>query len=246
MTATQSGPDHRRSWPPGLPRSLDYPEVPVGSILRAAVRRWGDRPAFIDHDVAADLHRAGPRGRTPSPAGWPTTASAGATSSRCTSRTAASTRRSTTGSCWPAPPSPPPTRCCRRPTSPPSSPTPARRVLVTWDQVLPFVRGALAQTPVRDRRRHRRGAHPRLRRPARPLEDGDVDLADLLGGDPDRPAPRRRPRPGRRPRPPGLHRRHDRRQQGRGAAAPQRRHQRAAVGLLDLGLAARSWTRPAT
>ena len=44
MTATQPAPDTTtRSWPPGLPRSLEYPEVPVGSILRAAVRRWGDR-----------------------------------------------------------------------------------------------------------------------------------------------------------------------------------------------------------
>ena len=25
--------------------------MPVGSILRAAARRWGERPAFIDHDV---------------------------------------------------------------------------------------------------------------------------------------------------------------------------------------------------
>jgi long-chain acyl-CoA synthetase len=35
--------------PPGLPVSLDYPEVPVGSILAAGAARWGDRTAFA-HD----------------------------------------------------------------------------------------------------------------------------------------------------------------------------------------------------
>src|SRR3954468_23232067 len=62
MTATQSEPDTATaSWPPGLPRSLEYPEVPVGSILRAAVRRWGDRPAFIDHDVPLTFEELGRR-----------------------------------------------------------------------------------------------------------------------------------------------------------------------------------------
>jgi long-chain acyl-CoA synthetase len=28
-----------------MPRSLDYPDVVVGAILRGAVRRWGDKPA---------------------------------------------------------------------------------------------------------------------------------------------------------------------------------------------------------
>src|SRR4051794_19323155 len=32
--------------PPGLPASLDYPEVPAGSILAAGAARWGDRTAF--------------------------------------------------------------------------------------------------------------------------------------------------------------------------------------------------------
>ncbi|WP_329071569.1 class I adenylate-forming enzyme family protein [Amycolatopsis sp. NBC_01480] len=32
--------------PPGLPRSLDYPEVPAGSILAGAAARYGDRTAF--------------------------------------------------------------------------------------------------------------------------------------------------------------------------------------------------------
>ena len=62
MTATQPAPDTvTRSWPPGLPRSLDYPEVPVGSILRAGVRRWGDRTAFVDHDVPLTYTEMGAR-----------------------------------------------------------------------------------------------------------------------------------------------------------------------------------------
>src|SRR3954454_18892037 len=62
MTATQSEPyTSTASCPPGLPRSLEYPEVPVGSILRAAVRRWGDRPAFIDHDVPLTFEELGRR-----------------------------------------------------------------------------------------------------------------------------------------------------------------------------------------
>jgi long-chain acyl-CoA synthetase len=34
------------SWPPGLPGSLVYPEVPAGAILAGAARRYGDRVAF--------------------------------------------------------------------------------------------------------------------------------------------------------------------------------------------------------
>jgi long-chain acyl-CoA synthetase len=36
--------------PPGLPRSLDYPRVPVGAILRGSARRWPDRVGWIDGD----------------------------------------------------------------------------------------------------------------------------------------------------------------------------------------------------
>ncbi|WP_410569101.1 class I adenylate-forming enzyme family protein [Amycolatopsis sp. cmx-4-61] len=47
--------------PPGLPASLDYPEVPVGSILAAGAARWGDRTAFA-HDghslTFAETYRA--------------------------------------------------------------------------------------------------------------------------------------------------------------------------------------------
>ena len=58
-------------------------------------------------------------------------------------------------------------------------------MLITWDQVLPFVRGALAATPVRDGR-----SSPARRTPSTSrarldgLEDGDVDAADLLAADP--------------------------------------------------------------
>jgi len=58
MTATQTQPS---TWPPGLPRSLEYPPVPVGSVLRAAVRRWGDRTAFVHHDVELSFAELGRR-----------------------------------------------------------------------------------------------------------------------------------------------------------------------------------------
>src|SRR3954462_3514774 len=62
MTATQDAPaPTTASWPPGLPRSLEYPDVPVGSILRAAARRWGERQAFIDHDVPLSFTQLGER-----------------------------------------------------------------------------------------------------------------------------------------------------------------------------------------
>jgi long-chain acyl-CoA synthetase len=34
--------------PPGLPRSLDYPDVAVGAILLGSARRWPDRVGWID------------------------------------------------------------------------------------------------------------------------------------------------------------------------------------------------------
>ena len=70
MTATQSAPTPGAvaSWPPGMPRSLDYPRAPVGSILRAAVRRWGDRTAYLDHDVELTYTELGARAHAV--AGW--------------------------------------------------------------------------------------------------------------------------------------------------------------------------------
>src|SRR4051794_32035981 len=62
MTTTQDPTTTRPStWPPGLPHSLDYPLVPVGSVLRAAVRRWGDRTAFVHHDVELSFTELGRR-----------------------------------------------------------------------------------------------------------------------------------------------------------------------------------------
>src|SRR5215207_5774422 len=60
MTATQQT-TAPTTWPPGLPHSLDYPLVPVGSVLRAAVRRWGDRTAFVHHDVDLSFTELGRR-----------------------------------------------------------------------------------------------------------------------------------------------------------------------------------------
>ena len=44
-----------------MPRSLDYPLVPAGSVLRAAVRRWGDKTAFVHHDVPLTFTELGRR-----------------------------------------------------------------------------------------------------------------------------------------------------------------------------------------
>src|SRR3954470_10990156 len=38
--------DTVESWPPGLPRTLDYPRVPVGALLAGSARRFGERVAF--------------------------------------------------------------------------------------------------------------------------------------------------------------------------------------------------------
>ena len=186
MTATQSGPTPTAaSWPPGLPRSLDYPEVPVGSILRAAVAALG-RPAGVHRPRrAADLHGAGRAGRTPSP-GWLADHGIGRGDvvavhiPNCRQYPPvyygillAGATFSPTNPLLPA----------RRPRRPAHR---RRREAcsITWDQVLPFVRGALAADP---------GARPSwspARRtsstspPGSTLEDGDVDLADLLAGDP--------------------------------------------------------------
>lgn len=62
MTATAADPAHRTDpWPPGMPRQLDYPQVPVGSLLRAAVRRWGPRTAFSQHGVELSYDELGRR-----------------------------------------------------------------------------------------------------------------------------------------------------------------------------------------
>jgi len=183
VTTTQSAPAPAiASWPPGLPRSLDYPEAPVGSILRAAVRRWGDRTAFVQHDVPLTFTELGRRAHAV--AGWLADHGVGRGDvvavhlPNCRQYPAiyygvllAGATFSPTNPLLPAP------DLAAQLTDA------GARVIVTWDEVLPFVRGALASTPVKTvvvtGEAHARDFAARL-----DLEDGDIDLADLLAGDP--------------------------------------------------------------
>src|SRR2546426_163347 len=58
------------SWPEGVPKSIDYPEIPVHELLRRAAKEFGDRPAitfygkstsYRDLDAAVDRFAAGLR-----------------------------------------------------------------------------------------------------------------------------------------------------------------------------------------
>ncbi|MCZ2857774.1 class I adenylate-forming enzyme family protein [Blastococcus sp. VKM Ac-2987] len=184
MTTVQSAPGTTTAgWPPGLPRSLDYPRVPVGSILRAAVRRWGDRTAFLDHDVPLTFTELGARAHAV--AGWLADHGIG--------------RGDVVAVHIPNCRQYPPlyygillAGATFSPTNPllPAADLAAQlddagaKVLITWDQVLPFVRGALAQTAVQTvvvtGEAHILDFAGRIDG----LEDTDVDLADLLAGDP--------------------------------------------------------------
>ena len=181
MTARQAAPT-AHSWPPGLPRSLEYPSVPVGSVLRAAVRRWGDRTAFVDHDVPLTFTELGARAHAV--ANWLADSGVGRGDvvavhiPNCRQYPALYYGVLLAGATF-------------SPTNPllPAADLAAQltdagaRVLVTWDQVLPFVRSALAATPVRTvvvtGEAHVLDLDARLE-----LAAGDVDLADLLAGDP--------------------------------------------------------------
>ncbi|MCA0144298.1 class I adenylate-forming enzyme family protein [Blastococcus sp. LR1] len=184
MTTVQSAQaPAAASWPPGLPRSLDYPSVPVGSILRAAVRRWGDRTAFVDHDVPLTFTEMGARAHAV--AGWLADNGVGPGDvvavhiPNCRQYPPLYYGIMLSGATF-------------SPTNPllPAADLAAQltdagaTVLVTWDQVLPFVRGALEQTPVRTvvvtGEAHTLDFAARLDG----LEDSDVDLSDLLAGDP--------------------------------------------------------------
>ncbi|MGY2082826.1 class I adenylate-forming enzyme family protein [Blastococcus sp. SYSU DS0539] len=184
MTTVQSAKaPTTASWPPGMPRSLDYPRVPVGSILRAAVRRWGDRTAFVDHDVPLTYTEMGARAHAV--AGWLADHGVGRGDvvavhiPNCRQYPSLYYGILLSGATF-------------SPTNPllPAADLAAQlsdagaKVLVTWDQVLPFVRGALAQTPVQTvivtGEAHITDFAARLDG----LEDSDVDLADLLAGDP--------------------------------------------------------------
>ncbi|MGY1602429.1 class I adenylate-forming enzyme family protein [Geodermatophilus sp. SYSU D00815] len=182
MTATQPAPT-AASWPPGLPRSLDYPQVPVGSILRAAVRRWGDRDAFVDHEVPLTFTELGRRAHAV--ANWLADHGVGRGDvvavhiPNCRQYPAVYYGILLAGATF-------------SPTNPllPAPDLAAQltdagaKVVVTWDQVLPFVREALAATPVETvvvtGEAHILDFAARLP----DLAGTDVDLADLLAGDP--------------------------------------------------------------
>src|SRR6476469_2624186 len=183
MTATQSAPaSAAASWPPGLPRSLDYPEVPVGSILRAAVRRWGDRTAYIDHDVPLSYAELGRRAHAV--AGWLADHGIGRGDvvavhmPNCRQYPAVYYGVLLAGATF-------------SPTNPllPAADLAAQvtdagaRVIVTWDQVLPLVRSALAATPVETvvvtGEAHTLDFAARVE-----VAEGEFDLADALAGDP--------------------------------------------------------------
>ncbi|MET0763682.1 MAG: class I adenylate-forming enzyme family protein [Blastococcus sp.] len=182
MTATQSAPAPAAGWPPGLPRSLEYPLVPVGSILRAAVRRWGDKTAFVDHDIPLTYEEMGRRAHAV--AGWLADHGIG--------------RGDVVAVHIPNCRQYPPlyygillAGATFSPTNPllPAPDLAAQltdagaKMVITWDQVLPFVRGAIAETPVETivvtGEAHILDFAARLE-----LDDSDVDLADLLAGDP--------------------------------------------------------------
>ena len=183
MTATPSAPAPAAiGWPPGLPRSLDYPDVPVGSILRAAVRRWGDRTAFLQHDVPLTFTELGRHAHAV--AGWLHDHGIGRGDvvalhlPNCRQYPSVYYGVLLAGATF-------------SPTNPllPAPDLAAQltdagaRVLITWDQVLPFVREAVAATPVETvivtGEAHAHDFTARL-----DLEDGEIDLADLLAADP--------------------------------------------------------------
>ncbi|MGY1744048.1 class I adenylate-forming enzyme family protein [Blastococcus sp. SYSU D00695] len=171
------------SWPPGMPRSLDYPTVPVGSVLRAAVRRWGDATAFVQDDVPLTFTELGRRAHAV--ANWLADHGIGrgdvvaVHAPNCRQYPAVYYGVLLAGATF-------------SPTNPllPAPDLAAQltdagaRVLVTWDQVLPLVRSALAETPVQTvvvtGPAHSADLAARLEG----LQAGDVDLADLLAGDP--------------------------------------------------------------
>ncbi|GAB3191735.1 AMP-binding protein [Geodermatophilus arenarius] len=188
MTATHPAPadaaqEPAASWPPGLPRSLEYPLVPVGSILRAAVRRWGARTAFVDHDVELTFEELG--ARAAAVANWLADHGVGRGDvvavhvPNCRQYPAVYYGVVMAGAVF-------------SPTNPllPAADLAAQltdagaKVLVTWDQVLPFVRSALEATPVQTvvvtGEAHTLDFAARLEG----LEATDVDLADLLAADP--------------------------------------------------------------
>jgi long-chain acyl-CoA synthetase len=135
------------SWPPGLPRSLEYPPVPVGSILRAAVRRWGERTAFVHHDVPLTFTELGRRAHAV--ANWLADHGIGRGDvvavhlPNCRQYPAVYYGVLLSGATFsPTNPLLPPAGLAAQLADT------GARVLVTWEQVLPVVRAALPATTV--------------------------------------------------------------------------------------------------
>src|SRR4051794_21182916 len=181
MTATQSPAAPAASWPDWLPRSLDYPQVPVGSILRAAVRRWGDRTAFLHHDVPLTFTELGRRAHAV--ANWLADAGVGRGDvvavhlPNCRQYPAVYFGVLLAGATFsPTNPLLPPAELAAQLTDA------GAKILVTWEQVLPVVRSALPATEVE--KVVVTGAPHVVDFTARlDLGDGEVDLAELLAGD---------------------------------------------------------------
>src|SRR4051812_2029828 len=182
MTATESpAAPAAASWPPGLPRSLDYPRVPVGSILRAAVRRWGDRTAFLHHDVPLTFTELGRRAHAV--ANW--LADHGIGRGDVVAVHLPNSRQYPavyygillSGATFsPTNPLLPPAELAAQLADA------GARVLVTWEQVLPVVRAALPATKVETvvvtGLAHVADFAARLE-----LDGDEIDLAELLAGD---------------------------------------------------------------
>jgi long-chain acyl-CoA synthetase len=170
------------SWPPGMPRSLDYPDVPVGSILRGAARRWADQVAFVQTDVPLTFAELGARAHAV--ANWLADHGIGRGDvvavqlPNCRQYPPLYYGIQLAGATFsPTNPLLPATELAAQLTDAGAT------VLVTWDLLVPLIRPALAATPVETLvvtgEAHIGDFAARL-----PLDGGDVDLADLLGGDP--------------------------------------------------------------
>ncbi|GII24117.1 class I adenylate-forming enzyme family protein [Planosporangium mesophilum] len=180
MTATEPAPAVA-SWPPGLPRSLEYPRVPGGSILRAAVRRWGERTAFVHHDVPLTFTELGRRAHAV--ANWLADHGIGRGDvvaihlPNCRQYPAVYYGVLLCGATFsPTNPLLPPAELAAQLADA------GARVLVTWEQVLPVVRAALPATKVTTvvvtGPAHVADFAARL-----DLGAGEVDLAELLAAD---------------------------------------------------------------
>jgi long-chain acyl-CoA synthetase len=183
MTATPTPTGTAASWPPGLPRSLDYPLVPVGSVLRAAVRRWGDRTAFLHHDVPLTFTELGRRAAAVANALADRGVGRGDVVAvhlpNCRQYPAVYYGVLMAGAVFsPTNPLLPPAELAAQLSDA------GAKVLVTWERVLPVVRSAVPATAVSTvvvtGPAHVLDLDARLEG----LQDREVDLGDLLGGDP--------------------------------------------------------------